>query len=228
MEYRHELKFLVTDNQLKLLAFRLSPFLKKDINQVEDFYLIKSLYFDNFNNSYLMENLNGEDRRSKYRIRVYDNSLNVIKLEKKSKVRGMTRKEAVNISEEECMQLMQGVIPIRESAENNKKLRMFTEMKVNGLKPCVIVEYARTAYVNKIGNVRITFDRNIKGATAKEFFSNTSKVYPVLPKGIHILEVKYDEFLPSYIYDLIDDGTLQQTAFSKYRYARDIVEGIYL
>ena len=49
MEYRHELKFLVTDQQLQLLAFRLKPFLKKDSNQVGDSYLIRSLYFDNIN-----------------------------------------------------------------------------------------------------------------------------------------------------------------------------------
>ena len=225
MEYRHELKFLVTDVQMNIIAFKLAPFLKKDCNQNGDHYVIRSLYFDNVNHQYWLENLNGVDNRSKYRIRIYNNSTELIKLEKKSKISGMTQKQSVTLSLEESKQLIEGRIPIRNCTNDEKKIRLYSEMKVNGLIPVVIVEYERSAYVNRVGNVRITFDRNIKSSPdISRFWGEDAKTIPVLPTGYHVLEIKYDEFLPRYIYDLLDDGTLQQTSFSKYGYARSVLE----
>ena len=40
--------------------------------------------------------------------------------------------------------------------------------------------------------------------------------------GAHILEIKYDELLPDYIRKILDIGSLQRTAFSKYYFARQI------
>ena len=42
----------------------------------------------------------------------------------------------------------------------------------------------------------------------------------MLPAGMHILEVKYDELLPDYIAQALDTGRMQQTAFSKYYLGR--------
>ena len=41
-----------------------------------------------------------------------------------------------------------------------------------------------------------------------------------MPTGKHILEVKYDELLPDFLYQLMSLGSLQQTAFSKYYLCR--------
>ena len=41
-----------------------------------------------------------------------------------------------------------------------------------------------------------------------------------MPAGMHVLEVKYDEFLPDYIYKGIELENLQRTAFSKYYLCR--------
>lgn len=67
----------------------------------------------------------------------------------------------------------------------------------SGMKPKVIVEYERTPYVYKNGNVRITFDRNITSSSqVDQFFNAGAKRRPILPDGTHLLEVKYDEYLP--------------------------------
>ena len=93
---------------------------------------------------------------------------------------------------------------------------------MNGMHPKSIVEYERTAFVEPRGNVRITFDRNISGCEKiSGFFDRTLPAVPVLPKGQHVLEVKYDELLPEYIAGVLELGRLQQTAFSKYYYSRN-------
>ena len=96
---------------------------------------------------------------------------------------------------------------------------------MNRMLPKCIVEYERTAFVDKRGNVRITFDRNISGSDRiEDFLDKTIYRTPVLPEGQHILEIKYDEFLPQYLAELLEIGTLQQTSFSKYYYVREILD----
>jgi hypothetical protein len=69
--------------------------------------------------------------------------------------------------------------------------------------------------------VRITFDKNIASSVDYDGFWDKNAVrLPVLPKGIHLLEVKYDEFLPMYIKENLESGHLRQTTFSKYYICR--------
>ena len=69
-------------------------------------------------------------------------------------------------------------------------------MKTRLMRPVVIVEYQRTAYTYPAGNVRITLDEHI-GASSRISGSWTRRFHdPLLPADQHVLEVKYDEFLP--------------------------------
>ena len=43
---------------------------------------------------------------------------------------------------------------------------------------------------------------------------------PIMPAGWHLMEVKFDEYLPDFIYRSLNLGQLQQTAFSKYYLCR--------
>ena len=84
-----------------------------------------------------------------------------------------------------------------------------------------IVEYERIPYICQNGNVRVTFDINISSsADVKNFLNGDIPVRPVMPSGWQLMEVKFDEFLPDYIYRALNLGNLQQTAFSKYYLCR--------
>lgn len=221
MQYRHEYKFLVSSVHLRILAAKIAPFLRLDKNQKRDYYTVTSVYFDDIDNRLLQENFDGVDNRSKYRMRVYDNDFSLIKLEKKSKVNGLTRKESVIIYENECEMLLSGNIPDPSSCKETLKKELFAQMRMQGMIPKSVVEYDRTAYIYPIGNVRITFDMNIRGSLrCIDFSKQTIDSVPLLPSNLHILELKYDELLPQFIYDLLDCENLQQTAFSKYVYSR--------
>ena len=99
--------------------------------------------------------------------------------------------------------------------------KLLLQMKTAMLRPKIIVEYDRVPYVYKLGNVRITLDKNISSSSAIDTFLNpTIPKRPIMPAGQHVLEVKFDEFLPDYIYQALQLRNLRQTAFSKFYLCR--------
>lgn len=222
MEYRHELKFLVSAAELELIKYRLKPLMHPDIHQRAGGYTVRSLYFDDFYDSCMRENEDGIDNRKKYRIRIYDGDDTVIKLEKKIKFRGMTRKVETDISRQDCITYLSGSPPVPKREDSPLQKELYGEIRARGMHPVVIVEYDRSAFVESRGNVRITFDRNISGCEATDtFLDREIRRIPLLPKGQHVLEVKYDELLPEYISQALNLGSLQRCAFSKYWYSRN-------
>lgn len=222
MKYRHELKFLVSEAELIMIGYRLKLLMGRDSHQKEGVYTVRSLYFDDMQDSCARENEDGVDNRKKYRIRIYDGQDQMIRLEKKIKYRGMTSKLGSRISREACLSYMQGKVPPFKTDGSEVEKELYGEMRMKGMHPVSIVEYERTAFVEPRGNVRITFDRNISGSGMTEgFLDGIFTAVPLLPKGRHVLEVKYDQFLPEYLAQALEIGTLQRTAFSKYYYARN-------
>ena len=221
-EFRSERKYLCSEGQLRILEARLRPLMQPDSHQErEGGYLVRSVYFDDLDNRFLTENLRGLDDRVKYRIRAYEGRDDVIRLEAKHKVHGMTKKEACPLTREECDRLLAGERPAF-SRELPKPLRMlWVELQTATVRPRMLVSYTRTAYVLKSGNVRITFDRDIAATPAYgRLFDHPLPLEPVLPPGQHILEVKYDELIPDYLMQVLETGELMQNPFSKYVMSR--------
>ncbi len=225
MEYRVEKKFLISDRQIHILAAKLKTVMQPDINQQGAAYLIRSLYFDDISDSCMQENESGVDQRSKLRLRLYQPSAEKIFLENKEKYLGYTKKTRDIVTRQECLQLINSKpLPFdRRTVANTLAIAM----KTRHMMPKAIIEYQRTAFIYPLGNVRITFDQDISvSGHCKEFLNeNLSYKIPVLPQGMHILEVKYDEFLPDFIAQLLEDGNLTQTAFSKYYLGRLAMDG---
>ncbi len=227
MEYRNELKFVVSDPEMEKIRHRLLPVMEQDMHQGESGYTIRSVYFDDIYDSCLSENEAGTDYRKKYRIRIYNGDSAFIRLEKKIKYHGMTQKITQRLSREEADLLLEAdpeklseiILP-----ETNHLIRnVYCEMIRKKLSPKCIVEYERFAFVESRGNVRITFDRNIAGSRQVEgFYDSEIDFFPVMPAGLHILEIKYDELLPHYILQAIDTGHLRRQSYSKYCAVRKI------
>lgn len=220
--YRHEYKYLLDGPMEQILRIRAGGLLMLDPHvQKEGTYVIRSLYFDDFHDSCLGENDSGTDPRSKFRIRYYNHDTSRIRLEKKSKMRGMTLKESCAITAEECRMLMNGAVPDVEDGMPMTKKQLFLEMRLRNLMPKVIVSYERIPFVYPGGNVRITFDKDISSSLeVAAFLSGDYRTRPILPLGSSILEVKWDEVLPLHIKDVMQLNQLQWTAFSKYYMCR--------
>lgn len=221
-KFRHELKYIISAAEKELIKNRINHLLVPDIHTGSDgAYNIRSLYFDDYYDRCMKENENGTDPREKFRIRIYNHSAERITLECKRKERGKTYKTSCPLSTEQTKMLMAGKT-IPNIGEQPPLLQKLTyEMLTHRMHPVVIVEYERIPYVYKNGNVRITLDTNVSSSKAIDRFLNESiPKRPVMPVGQNLLEVKYDEYLPDFIYRNLQLHSLTQTAYSKYYICR--------
>jgi len=223
MEYRVEQKYMVSDAQMVFLQRQLESYMHYDKHHPNgESYVIRSVYFDDIQDSYMRENEDGTDYREKFRIRTYNNGKDEIHLECKSKVHGFVKKKKENLSYEECMcYINKGQVePGKDDGFLKKKVYALHQM--TRLQPVQIVEYERIAMIEEVGNVRVTFDRNISGTNQIDtFFDEHLPGVAALPAGIHILEVKYDELLPDYLKRILNTVPLNIQSFSKYYYTRN-------
>lgn len=221
IKYRNELKYMCTEQQLRLLEVRIKHICIPDPHAGADGrYTVRSVYFDDYLNSCYYENEDGVNRREKFRIRLYDGGTDTIFLECKQKINGKNHKYACRLTEEECNAILQESFTLPADADPvlNKFFLMY---RTRLYRPKVIVEYERTPFVYRTGNVRITFDRNISATShVQDFLNPQIHTRPTMPSGTQLLEVKYDDFLPDYIYRELQLENLRQTAHSKYYTAR--------
>ena len=146
---------------------------------------------------------------------------NRISLECKRKEHSKTHKTSCLISLDDFYQLVNGG-SLGNLADKPSLFRKFTVlMQTQRFTPAVIVEYERTPFVCELGNVRVTLDQNIRSSNDFDgFFKENLPTRQILPKGQHLLEVKYDELLPDFIKEALELGNLQQSTFSKYYLCR--------
>lgn len=225
--YRHELKYVVDERTMSICYERLKNFCQLDGHTNEGrSYQIRSVYFDDYKDSYFYENECGVDRRHKYRIRIYNHSEKYISLEKKSKSRGMTLKKSVSIEKNMVDSLLHNIqTPYALNECDGLLLEFMLKREMELLKPVIIVQYERIPFIYNDGNVRVTLDKNISGSRDFEhFFKEDLLTRPIMETGNHVLEIKYDEFLPGFLQKQLNLGNLQRCSYSKYYLCRRFVK----
>ena len=222
---RHELKFFISPLQYQVLSRTLKATLNPDPNGDENNqYHIRSLYFDTAYDSALYDKINGTANRDKYRIRIYNFSDQMIRLECKSKFRDLISKRSVRITRDLAEQLISADPTGLESTASGLVSDTVREMRTNLLHPVVIVDYLREAYLHPAEEVRITFDMQLRsGLNSVDMFNPYLPTVPPFDHDEIILEVKYNQVLPPYIANLLTyalrDGACR-SAISKYVYCR--------
>lgn len=219
---RHEIKVFITLSDYIAIKNRLKNFATLDKNAGDSgIYHIRSLYFDNFNDKALMEKISGFNNREKFRIRFYNHNHSFIRLEKKSKSNGLCYKSSAPLTKEECERILNGDIEFLKDSNKDVLKEFYCKLKYQCLKPKTIVDYTREAYIFNAGNVRITVDSNIKsGLYSTNIFDPNLPTLGLVNDNPIILEIKYDNFLPDIIRDLVQTNTRRQTAVSKYAACR--------
>jgi hypothetical protein len=97
---------------------------------------------------------------------------------------------------------------------------LYLRMKDDLLRPKTIVAYRREPFIYGPGNVRVTFDYDIRsGICSQDILSGNATLVPAAP-GQVLMEVKYDNFLPDIIRMIVQEGTPRARAFSKYAACR--------
>lgn len=155
--------------------------------------------------------------RAKYRLRCYNYDDSYIVFEKKSRRGLYCQKHSVRVDGRLADALISGD---RKALYDAQKplLTEFAALCATGhYKPCVLLDYDRTAFTYPISDVRITLDLNLRSAPFKtNFYNDLCGMIPIYPEGEQLMEVKFNEFLPDFIADLLSDIPKTLIANSKY------------
>lgn len=216
-KYRHELKYLISWADKAELTTRMSPVLKLDPHATNGGYFIRSLYFDDYWNTAYEEKDAGVLLRKKYRIRIYNCSDRSIKLERKKKFGSYIYKEAAPLTHAEFDAILAGDYDFLLHSPRRLCQEFYTECVCNVLRPRVIVDYDREPWIMDAGTVRVTFDQNVRAAVGSwNIFDSTLPTLPVLEPGKLVMEVKFTEYLPQIVRDILPPRAQELTAVSKY------------
>ena len=215
---RHELKYLVHPAELHYLRSVLDGLLMHDPNGDENNeYHIRSLYFDSVHDDALHEKIAGVGNRKKYRIRIYDYSDRSIKLERKKKTGSYIYKEAARLTRQQVYQILDGDYGFLLASDQPLCQEFYYECMSNVMRQRTIVDYERQPWIVDAGTVRITFDMNVRAAVGSfDIFDPTLPGLPVLEPGKCVMEVKFTEFLPDFVRQVLPDRASEFTAVSKY------------
>ncbi len=218
---RQELKYLVTDGALAIIRQRIKNLMSLDENADTPTYTISTLYFDTLFDDDLHEKLSGILTRKKHRIRIYDNSDSVIKFETKHKNGDLVYKESTNISTDMTKKLIEADYSEMLYSGSDHLRRCYSQFLINGYRPVTIVEYDREAYTLPYGNIRITFDKNLRTYNSEtNLLSPLTAKIPTLDQGYQIIEIKFNIPLPSYIIDIMKYSLAIRQSISKYSICR--------
>ncbi len=233
MEYmghklRHEKKYLINQKDYWILSNALKKLMKKDSFSDENgCYHVRSLYFDDVYDSSLYEKNSGVFARQKYRIRIYNLSDSSIKFECKLKYGEYISKESKNISKDTYYAIMDNNFAFLKEQEGVLS-RFYIKNNSSIFRPKVIVDYEREAYTVATGDVRITFDKELRaGFNSNDIFDPNLSTVNVFEHSIIVLEVKYNNFIPSYIQSILNLSSYTRSAVSKYLLCRVLKNNIY-
>ena len=215
---RTEQKYYLHMHDYLTLRMRISQLLTLDEHSIDiDGYNIRSLYFDDPRRTALETKNDGVFKRQKFRIRIYNGSDNHIALERKSKLGDYVAKESVTITRAQYDQILLGNYESLYETEDPLRLDFYAALTAAGYTPTTIVDYWREAYVFPQGNVRITFDKRLAvGSNQLDLFHPELSLAEIMPPSVTIMEVKFDDMLPSVVKPLITPANHLRSSISKY------------
>jgi SPX domain protein involved in polyphosphate accumulation len=205
-EKRMENKYLISKQDKVAILKYISAFCKKDPHGIDGKYWVDSIYFDTKGLRSFNENIDGNQIKTKYRIRYYNKNLDNIKAEIKKKIGTLSSKLSFQIKLDNTYSA--------KSLLNLNNNEFISRIIQDRLEPKVHIRYLREAFLPKIkSDIRITFDSKLQ---YRESFLklNQEHLVPYHLEG-YIMELKYSE--PNFwILKLLADLKTKKVSFSKY------------
>ena len=217
---RHEEKYIIDYKQYVTLRERALRLLTPDPNGIMGSYIITSLYFDDYMDHSLDEKLDGLPEHSKFRIRTYDFSDRMIKLERKDKQGVLTNKIAAAILTQQ-IPLLDGVNTQLDAFQGGA-YDLASQIKAGDFRKKVVVRYQRDAFFFAGSDLRLTFDTRLETIRPEidALFSSEVSGIPVLDGNSVIMEVKYGSHIPRFVRQFTAVDT-KQLSVSKYALCRE-------
>ncbi len=219
--FRKEIKYVITKVEFLRIQKHLDVLMENDRNGYNGTYMVRSQYYDSLNNHDLYDNLDRVMEKRKIRVRIYSTDTKHAKLEYKCKSNMDGKKYSLSITRDEALMMEAHKYDFLLAREEDIAKRIYVKMVQGGYTPKTIVEYDRTAYLYPASDVRITFDTSVK-ATKNPYglFSEELSYVPLIKGDAGILEIKYNDFVPYSLKQIVQYIDNLAESFSKYSKAR--------
>ncbi|MDO4318406.1 MAG: polyphosphate polymerase domain-containing protein [Lachnospiraceae bacterium] len=226
---RHEIKTLLTYPQYLELRQRALPLLTPDKHMSEpEGYRVQSVYLDDAFCSAYREKDGGVQHRNKFRIRAYNGSDRFLVLENKEKIDDRIMKTSLQITRADYDAVLSGDFSPLLAYDHPLARQVCALHAARLLRPAVIVEYEREAYVHPLSMVRITFDKRIAaGTNSLDMFDPRLVTRPIFDRQEVVLEIKYGEYFPLYLKQLLQNNG-RKLAISKFVQCCDKLKAQYI
>ena len=220
---RQELKYYINFIDYFNISSVISKIFSKDPNNDKNgAYYIRSLYFDNKSNQDYYQKIEGEEKRKKFRIRIYNFNSSPIKLEIKSKFNNYIIKKSLVISTGDANKIISGNYNNLLNYGDAVAMNVYKEFLKDFYRPVILIDYRREAYNYNLNQIRINFDSQIKKReiNLSDLFINDNNTFPVLNNNKIIMEIKFYGCIPTWIKNLLQLPRFERCAISKYTLSR--------
>ncbi len=220
---RYELKFMLSEEQYKSVSDAIEQRMICDSYSLNGrCYTISNIYYDTPDNRLISAAVRHDgDYRHKIRLRTYDPTKDTAFLEIKKKYKGLTNKRRTSILIDSVNPMFsEGIFPEEKPFMN---MQVTKELYIIGrslsLAPKTVISYDRRAFFGKDpadGDLRITFDKNIRSRRSGLDLRLGSEGESLLEGGKWIMEVKVEQCVPLWVARLLSENSVKRVKFSKY------------
>lgn len=212
---RYELKYLLTQNQKKLLLDAMAPYMSIDQYGRTT---IRNVYFDTDNYRLIRRSIEKPAYKEKLRIRSYSKATadTPIFVELKKKYKSVVYKRRIALPESYAMNWICNPGSFDATTQIGKEIDYFVHY-YQSLHPTTFLSYEREAYFAKDENdFRVTFDEHI--LCRQDQLSLSSDVYgtSILADDSVLMEIKCCGGIPLWMTHILSEQQIYKTSFSKY------------
>lgn len=209
---RYELKYRLSKDQLDYFLKRIKEHMKVDKYGLTS---IASLYFDTPDFYLINRSIEKPKFKEKLRLRSYGlaNKESKTFLEIKRKSEGIVYKRRITLLEEEALNLIRNKELPCES-QIARELTSFINC-YSSLEPKYLVIYDRLAFYQDDSDLRVTIDMNPRYRNYDLNLHTSMEGIPLLEDGGAILEIKVQHSIPLWLAEILSQGKIYQTSFSK-------------
>ena len=225
---RYEIKYFVPPQWVDKIKSFIEPYTQLDpyaVNMENNRYLVKSLYFDTPKLDFYYEKVDGLKIRKKLRLRAYNDVFpqSTGFLEIKRRYNNCVIKERTKLSLAEIEQVIDS--PVNYAYEqlwgqsNHRSINRFIyNMESLDLEPAILILYDRDAFMGLDDpQVRLTIDYHVRMKYAPQVHDiyTADGLVPITDNRC-ILELKFNNFMPKWMRQLVQAMRIRPESISKY------------
>lgn len=209
---RCELKYIVPTEKFEKILTKIECNMQRD-----QFFqtVVQSIYYDTPDYLLIRRSLEKPNYKEKLRLRCYGRAKkdSTVFLEIKKKYDGIVYKRRASFTQEKAKEFLKDSSTTLSQIE--KEIKYFAQVYKN-IQPKMLIIYDRLAYASDIGDLRITFDTNIRYRKEDFDLSLPTVGIPLTENGAVIMEVKTAFGFPAWLCKLLSENKIYKSTYSKY------------